>query len=101
MTLEQLIIGWFYYGIIYMGISILATVMFNKVTKRWYLSPLIINAIAIIILLAGAQLGFIPESEQAFALYFVYMPIVVASFTFNGVKEIVKLIKLKIVESDK
>lgn len=92
MTLEQLIIGWFYYGIIYMGLSILATVMFNKVAKKWYIAPLIINAIAIIVLLIGANTGFIPQSEQAYALYFVYMPIVFASFAFNGLLELFKYV---------
>ena len=86
MSIQQLIIGWFYYGILYMGLSILATVMINKVVTRWYISPLIINAIAIFILIIGAQTGFIPHEEQAFALYFIYMPIVASSFVFNGTR---------------
>lgn len=83
MTLQQLIIGWFYYGVIYMGLSILATVMINRVTKRWYTAPLIINAIAIIVLMLGVNTGLVVESEHAFALYFIYMPIVFSSFAFN------------------
>ena len=95
MSLQQLVIGWFYYGILYMGLSVLATVMINKVVKRWYITPLIVNAIAIIILIIGANKGFIPEAEQAFALYFIYMPIVVSSFTFNGCRELFKRLNVK------
>ena len=83
MTLVQLFVGWFYYGIIYMGLSILATFMLNKVVKKLWLVPLLINAIAIVLLLIGAKMNFVPYEEQAFALYFVYMPIVFASIIFN------------------
>lgn len=86
MTLEQMFVGWFYYGIIYMGLSVLATVMINKVTTRWYVAPLLINALAIGVLLLAIRLNVVKESEQSFALYFIYMPIVFASFSFNGVK---------------
>lgn len=83
MTLQQLFIGWFYYGIMYMGLSVMVTILLNRLTKRWYLPPLIINAIAVIVMLLSIRYDFLPESEQAFALYFIYMPIVAASFIFN------------------
>lgn len=95
MTLQQLIIGWFYYGILYMGLSVFATVMINKVVRKWYITPLIVNAIAISILLFGAKSGFIPAEEQAFALYFIYMPIVVSSFAFNIGREIFNKIGIR------
>lgn len=91
MTLSQMIIGWFYYGIFYMGLSILATHIINKVTKKWYLSPLIINAISIIVLFIGRAINIIPDSEFTFAVYFIYMPIVAASFSFNGIRELIIL----------
>lgn len=84
MTLSQLIIGWFYYGLIYMGLSVLATYLLNKViTKRW-LPPLIINAVAILLLLGLVSKGLVPSNQQAYALYFIYMPVVAASTLYNG-----------------
>lgn len=84
MTLSQLIIGWFYYGLIYMGLSVLATYLLNKViTKRW-LPPLIINAVAILLLLGLVSKGLVPSNQQAYALYFIYMPVVAASALYNG-----------------
>ena len=56
MTLEQLIIGWFFYGIFFMGLSVLATYLINRVAKRYYTAPLIINAVAIIILMGMVAL---------------------------------------------
>ena len=35
MTLEQLIIGWFFYGIFFMGLSVLATYLINRVANRY------------------------------------------------------------------
>lgn len=95
MTLQQLVIGWFYYGILYMGLSVLATIMINKLVRQWYVTPLVINAIAILVLLLGANAGFIPAEEQAFAIYFIYMPIVVASFGFNLASEVFKRLGLR------
>ncbi|MCQ9209452.1 hypothetical protein [Granulicatella seriolae] len=83
MSLGQLIIGWFYYGIFYMGLSIAATLMINRAVKKLWLSPLLINALAILILLGSRALNLIPESSVGFSIYFVYMPIVVASVFCN------------------
>ncbi|UPU38939.1 hypothetical protein MX850_10285 [Erysipelothrix sp. Poltava] len=65
MTLSQLIIGWFYYGIVFMGLSVLATFLLNKVTTKRWLPPLIINAVAILLLLGLAAKGLVPPNQQA------------------------------------
>ena len=62
MTLSQLIIGWFYYGIVFMGLSVLATFLLNKVTTKRWLPPLIINAVAILLLLGLAAKGLVPPN---------------------------------------
>ncbi|MBK2402860.1 hypothetical protein [Erysipelothrix sp. strain 2 (EsS2-6-Brazil)] len=84
MTLSQLIIGWFYYGIVFMGLSVLATFLLNKVTSKRWLPPLIINAVSILLLLGLAAKGLVPSNQQAYALYFIYMPVVAASVLYNG-----------------
>lgn len=78
-----------------MGLSVMATYLLNRVIKRWYMPPLIINAVAVIILLLSIRFGLLPESEQAFALYFIYMPIVAASFMFNFIRNIMQNIQIK------
>lgn len=83
MTISQLIIGWFYYGIFYMGLSVFATLMLNKVVKNYWLSPLIINAFAVFIFLGMILLRLINGDQLLFNLFYVYMPIVAASVTCN------------------
>lgn len=85
MSLSQLIIGWFYYGIFYMGLSIAATLMFNRAVKQLWLTPLLINALAIIILLVSSAFHMVPQDSVGFSIYFVYMPIVAASVFCNTV----------------
>ena len=83
MGLEQLIIGWFYYGIVYMGLSIATTVLINRVVKRYYTAPLIINAVAVILLMGLWSMGQLSADLFWFNLFFCYMPTVVASAGFN------------------
>ena len=45
-----MIIGWFYYGAVFMLGSIIVTAMLNKVFNKLYIPPLIINAVSIILL---------------------------------------------------
>ena len=83
MDLAKFIIGWFYYSFYYMLFSAFATVMLNRVTKRLWLSPLIVNAVSIggLLLLIGN--GWIKADDATYAMYFNYMPIVFASVMVN------------------
>ena len=83
MTLEQLIIGWFFYGIFFMGLSVLATYLINRVAKHYYTAPLIINAVAIIILMGMVALKQFTADMFLQNYLFTYMPIVAASVTYN------------------
>lgn len=79
----KFIYGWFYYSTYYMLASAFMTVALNRVTKRLWLTPLIINAVSIAVLLLAATSGWIPTENATYAMYFNYMPIVFASASIN------------------
>ena len=83
MGLEQLIIGWFYYGIVYMGLSLVATVLINRVANHYVTAPLIINAVAIVLLMGLWSMGQLSADLFWFNLFFCYMPTVAASAVLN------------------
>lgn len=66
-----------------MVLSVFSTLMLNRVTKRLWLSPLIINAFSIIILLIMIYGSFISQEDASYGMYFIYMPIVFASIVVN------------------
>lgn len=90
MSVSQLIIGWFYYGIIYMGLSMMATVIINRVAKRYFTAPLVINAVAVMIFAVLILLKQFTAEQFWFNLLFVYMPIVAASVIFNLVLYLIR-----------
>lgn len=89
MTLWQLIIGWFYYGIYFMGLSVVATIMLNKVARRYSTAPLMINAVSIGLLLVLLATKQLTNEQLWFNLFFRYMPVVAASAVFNSVYYII------------
>lgn len=90
MTLSQLFIGFFYYGIIYMGLSVIATVLINRVVKRYFTAPLIINAAGVIILALMVWLKQMTPELLVFNVCFVYMPVVFASVCYNVILCLIK-----------
>lgn len=83
MTLSQLVIGWFYYGIFYMGLSVFATGVINRAVKRYLTAPLLINAFSIASLLLLFRFTEMTSNQFWYYLLFVYMPIVAASLAYN------------------
>ena len=83
MTLAQLIIGWFYYGIFYMGLSVFSTLVINRVVQRYLTAPLVINAFSIITLFLMFNFTNMSSDQFWYYLLFVYMPIVAASLICN------------------
>lgn len=75
-----MIIGGFYYGIFYMAGSLIVTLMLNKVFKKLYYPPLIINAISVILLFVAYKLKM---KNMGYALYFNYLPVVWTSIICN------------------
>lgn len=63
--------------------SVFATLMLNRVTKRLWLSPLIINAVSIVLLILLVKNNLIADGDATYAMYFNYMPIVFASVLVN------------------
>ena len=75
-----MIIGGFYYGIMFIIGSIIVTMMLNKVFDKLYMPPLIINTVSVILLITAYRIG---AENMGFALYFNYMPAVLASILCN------------------
>ena len=75
-----MIIGGFYYGIMFIIGSVIVTMMLNRVFDKLYMSPLIINAVSVILLITAYRIG---TENTGFALYFNYMPAVLASILCN------------------
>ena len=75
-----MIIGWFYYGILFIIGSIVVTALLNRVFNKLYIPPLIINAVSVILLFIGLKLNM---KNPGYALYFNYIPTVAASITYN------------------
>lgn len=83
MNLAQLVIGWFYYGIFYMGASVFATIVLNRVSNYYRTAPLLINAFSILVLLLMYRYTGMSSDQFWYYLLFVYMPIVASSLVFN------------------
>ncbi len=78
------IFGWLYYSSYYILLGVLVTLMLNRILKKLWLPPLIINAIAVVILIAVIKLGLIDSEAASFAMYFNYVPVVLASIITNA-----------------
>lgn len=79
----MLIFAWLYYSSLYIVGSIIITLALNKVVKKLYLSPLIINMISVILLL-------ISKGDRTYSMYFIYVPVVLASSILNVLIYIIK-----------
>ena len=75
-----MIIGGFYYGILFIIGSIIVTMMLNKVFDKLYMPPLIINTVSVSLLITSYRIG---AENTGFVLYFNYMPAVLASILCN------------------
>lgn len=79
----MLIFAWLYYSSLYIVGSIIITLALNKVVKKLYLAPLIINMISVILLL-------ISKGDRTYSMYFIYVPVVLASSILNVLIYIIK-----------
>ena len=82
-----MIIGWFYYGILFIIGSIVVTALLNRVFNKLYIPPLIVNAVSVILLFIGLKLNM---KNPGYALYFNYIHTVAASVTYNFIIFIVR-----------
>lgn len=82
----MIILAWFYYSFYYLLLGAFVTLFINRLTKKLYLAPLLINAIASIILFVVAKYNFISPEQATYSLYFNYMPTVAISIIINLIK---------------
>lgn len=83
MSLLQLITAWYFYSKFYILGSILVTHILNLSFKKYWISPLIVNAVCVIMLAVGIGIGMIKNDEIVSSIYFGYLPIVFTSIVMN------------------
>ena len=83
MYIFNFIVLWLYYSKIYILGSLFVTYLLNKVTRKFYLPPLIINMVSVILL-------FFSQGDKAYAMYINYVPVVLSSSIMNIVIYIIR-----------
>ena len=58
-NIKVMMIGWFYYGILFMAGSVVVTSLLNRVFTKLYIPPLIVNAVSVLLLVIGFRLGLL------------------------------------------
>ena len=91
----MIILAWFYYSSWYILLGVLVTLGINHLTKRLYLAPLFINAIAALLLFGVARMELVSREAATYAMYFNYVPVVLTSVITNGIIFIRRRIKQK------
>ncbi|MDO5061776.1 MAG: hypothetical protein Q4D77_01250 [Peptostreptococcaceae bacterium] len=79
----MIIFAWLYYSSYYILISILITLVMNRLLNKLWLTPLLINAIAALLLLTVTNVGWIDREAATYAMYFNYVPVVLTSIVTN------------------
>lgn len=77
MWIFEMIFLWLYYSKMYILVSIIITYLLNKITKKLYLPPLIINMVSVILLLLSNK------ETRTFNMYISYFPTVLTSIIIN------------------
>ena len=83
MSLIVLLAYWYTYSKWYLLGSWFITHILNIAFKRLWLSPLLINALALIVLFVGIYYKLIEGQEVGASVLNVYMPIVFSSIIMN------------------
>lgn len=93
MYLFHLIAFWYFTSKYYILGSILVTLILNHTLKKILLTPLIINAVCVILLGIGIYTNLITKNEIFPSIVGVYMPIVFTSGLMNIIIFCVKKIR--------
>ena len=96
MSIIVLLAYWYTYSKWYILGSWFITYIFNIAFKKLWLSPLLINALALGVLFIGIYYKLIVGQEVGASVLNVYMPIVFSSIIMNLLVFITRKIKLKI-----
>ena len=96
MYILYLLAYWYTYSKWYILWSWFITHIFNISFKKLCLSPLLINAVALIVLALGIYFKMVQGKEVGASVLNVYMPVVFSSIIMNLLVFATRKIKLKI-----
>ena len=96
MYILYLLAYWYTYSKWYILGSWFITHILNIAFKKLWLSPLLINAVALIVLALGIYFKMIQGKEVGASVLNVYMPVVFASIVINIIVYLYRKIKERI-----
>lgn len=107
MIILQMIAIWFYYSFWFLLIAFCITLVFNRFLKKLWLSPMIINVIALAVLAfdiyqRGSGHSFVEkfnwylQSDFAMNIWLYYLPVVFMSVMTNVCIQIIRIVKRKL-----
>ena len=96
MSVLVLLAYWYTYSKWYILGSWFITHILNRAFKKIWLSPLLINALALAVLFIGIYYKLIEGQEIGASVLNVYLPIVFSSIVMNVLIFTVRKIKLKV-----
>ena len=96
MYIFYLMAYWYTFSKWYILGSWFVTHMLNVAFHKLWLSPLLINAISIVVLAIGIYMGLISGEEVGLSVINVYVPVVFASILMNLVVFAYRKIKIKL-----
>lgn len=107
MIILQMIAIWFYYSFWFLLISFCITLVFNRFLKKLWLSPMVINVIALAVLVfdivqRGQGSGFPDkfswylQSDYALNIWMYYLPVVFISVLTNVIIKLIRVIRVKL-----
>lgn len=95
MNLLQLMTAWYFYSKFYILGSVLVTHILNVSFKKYWLSPLIVNAVCVLLFFIGINIGMIKNDEIFVTILMGYLPIVFTSIVMNLITIVYKKIRRK------
>lgn len=104
MKFIEMVSIWFYYSFWFMFIAAFVTLVFNRIVKKLWLSPMLLNVIALGVLMFdisqrgvgdgfSAKLNWYFESDFAINIWMYYLPAVFASCLTNVIIFIIRCVK--------
>ena len=96
MSVIVLLAYWYTYSKWYILGAWFITYILNMAFKRLWLSPLLINALALAVLFIGIYYKLIEGQEVGASVLNVYMPIVFASIMMNLLVFAIRKVKIKL-----
>lgn len=107
MMILQMIAIWFYYSFWFLVISVCITLVFNRFLKKLWLSPMVLNVIALAVLAfdifqRGMGQSFAEKfvwylhSDFALNIWIYYLPVVFMSIMTNVCIQLFRIVRRKL-----